>query len=192
MLKFGNSCQGLDPTKVAHELTLETGVAWGSGEHATTRLCCSWLRTHLSGTDTNTEARRIMDYGAGSGVLGISALLFGAAEAVGVELMPDAVCEANANAKRNGVNFQCYHPSDPAVKELGNFDTLVANILAGPLVELVEEFVRLLRPGGALALCGIRDYQADTIIEKYSVHFEDVRIQSQDQGWVLITAFRGK
>ena len=102
--------QGVHDTP-KYELTLEGGMAFGTGEHSTTRLCCSWLRRQLGQEGANSGAR-VMDYGAGSGVLGLAALVFGASEAWGVEIDPDSISAAHANAAiNNQPGFKCYLPA---------------------------------------------------------------------------------
>ena len=94
-----------------HELVLEGGMAFGTGEHPTTQLCCNWLERTLAGMKKDGRKARVLDYGAGSGVLGMAALRFGAAEAVGVEIDRDSILAANANAALNQLHFPCYLPS---------------------------------------------------------------------------------
>jgi len=90
------------------ELLLEGGMAFGTGEHPTTRLCCEWLQAQLCG---GGGGQRVLDYGAGSGVLGLAALRFGAAEAVGVEIDRGSIRAAEANARLNGLHFPCFLPA---------------------------------------------------------------------------------
>ena len=89
-------------------------MAFGTGEHATTRLCCRWLRRQLA-QGSSSGGARVVDYGAGSGVLGLAALVFGAKEAAGVEIDPDSITAAHANAALNGMpGFRCYLPAEQA------------------------------------------------------------------------------
>eukprot|EP00903_Cladosiphon_okamuranus_P014851 g13752.t1 len=87
------------------ELELEGGRAFGTGEHPTTSMCCTWL-------EDNVQGQRVLDYGSGSGILGLAALSFGAKEAVGVELDLSAIASAAINAARNGLKMDTYHPQE--------------------------------------------------------------------------------
>jgi ribosomal protein L11 methyltransferase len=205
-----------------YELTLAGGMAFGTGEHATTRLCCSWLRRQIGQEEGANAGVRVMDYGAGSGVLGLAALVFGAAEAYGVEIDPDSISAAHENAALNSLpGFKCFLPAptasgpsaaieadikfaqrlrgaaesgeglaQPLPPECGSFDMVVANILAGPLVRLAPEIGRLCRPGGQLALSGILEPQAAMIQEAYAPFFEDLSVEANDRGWILVTGRR--
>ena len=182
----------------AYELVLEGGTAFGTGEHPTTRLCCRWLREQLVGGGGQRSVAgdvRVMDYGAGSGVLGLVALAFGAKEAAGVEIDVDSIYAAHANAVANAQpDFRCYLPAEsasagtaadvdmaqkirnptgtsacgdavPLPEDMKDYDMIVANILAGPLVRLAPEIARLCRPAGLLALSGILENQAEMILQ---------------------------
>ena len=179
-LRSERVCGGATP----HSLILQAGAAWGSGEHSTTQLCCRWLRETLAG---GRGGLRCLDYGAGSGVLGMAAALYGAQEVVGVEIDAAAIDVAHANAALNGIDFKCYLPSEDFGQD---FDLVVANILAQPLMQLSTELAGAVRPGGRLALCGIREYQAEEIVEAYSAYLADVHVEAEDRGWVLITGHK--
>jgi ribosomal protein L11 methyltransferase len=110
-----------------YEVTLEGGMAFGTGEHATTRLCCRWLRRQIS--KGNSDRLRVMDYGAGSGVLGLAALVYGAAEAAGVEIDPDSIAAAHANAAINNLPaFKCYLPAPSAGAGGGQRSSAAADV----------------------------------------------------------------
>jgi ribosomal protein L11 methyltransferase len=97
-----------------HELILQGGMAFGTGEHATTQLCCGWLEKTIVAMQLEGRIARVLDYGAGSGVLGLAALRFGAREAVGVEIDRDSILAAAANAGLNQLHMPCYLPSAAA------------------------------------------------------------------------------
>ena len=86
-------------------------MAFGTGEHPTTRLCCGWLEQTVAACARSGAAPRVLDYGAGSGILGLAALRFGAAVAMGVEIDKDSILAAHSNAALNGLDFRCYLPS---------------------------------------------------------------------------------
>lgn len=132
-------------TPPKHELVLQGGMAFGTGEHATTQLCCSWLERTLEALRSDGHPARVLDYGAGSGVLGMAALRFGASEAVGVEIDRDSILAAAANADLNQLQMPCYLPSAAAQGSQAADDALYATqirrIRPGPTARL-----RLLLP----------------------------------------------
>eukprot|EP00879_Flechtneria_rotunda_P033157 GHRR01036694.1.p1 GENE.GHRR01036694.1~~GHRR01036694.1.p1 ORF type:complete len:182 (+),score=51.90 GHRR01036694.1:303-848(+) len=166
-----------------------------SGEHPTTRLCLRLLAS------LSLQGSTVMDYGTGSGILAIAALLLGAESAVGTDTDPLAVRAAEANAALNGVAcklrvVRCgpnLNDLDPLLQLSGKgqdgntFDLVVANILRGPLVELQPRLTAYCKPGGQIALSGILDAQAPDVIEAYSPGFEGFQVHT-DGGWALVTA----
>jgi ribosomal protein L11 methyltransferase len=129
----------------------------------------------------------VVDFGCGSGILGIAALKLGAKRVVGVDIDPQAIEASLANAKRNKVEGQIelYLPKD----QPANFqaDVVVANILAGPLAELKAVISSYVKPGGKLALSGILQSQAQSVIDAYSDEFSFDPIAEQDE-WVRLSA----
>ncbi|MCK5331134.1 MAG: 50S ribosomal protein L11 methyltransferase, partial [Candidatus Marinimicrobia bacterium] len=109
----------VDPKAI--NIRLDPGIAFGSGTHPSTRLCLQWLDREISGGE------RVLDYGSGSGILGIAALKLGAAEAVGVDIDPQANAAALENASINQVNFPTCLPEELAPDK---YDIIIANILA--------------------------------------------------------------
>lgn len=171
------------PEADAVNLILDPGLAFGTGTHPTTALCLQWL----DGLDLNNKS--LLDFGCGSGILGIAGLLLGAAHAWGVDIDPQALQASRQNAERNGIDparFPVYYPEH--CPEL-TCDVLVANILAGPLISLETELANRIRPGGLLALSGILARQAEAVAQAYRNHFELDAITEQD-GWVRITGTR--
>lgn len=161
---------------------LDPGVAFGTGTHATTALCLQWL----DGLDL--VGKTVIDYGCGSGVLGIAAIKLGAAHVIGVDNDPQALEASAENARRNHVDdrIELYLPeafNEPLA------DVLVANILADPLLDLEPVFRRSLRPGGQLALSGILTGQEHEIIRCYSEHFEQVVAVEQEE-WQRVSGVR--
>jgi ribosomal protein L11 methyltransferase len=140
-------------------VTLDPGVAFGTGTHPSTALCLEWLdAAPLSGV-------RVIDYGCGSGVLGIAALALGAAAVDAVDIDPQARAAALDNAGRNSVGerLAVHAPGAP----LAPAAVLVANILAGPLVELAGTLSGLLGSGGRIALAGITAGQVEEVAAAY-------------------------
>jgi len=138
---------------------LDPGLAFGTGTHATTALCLDWL----DGLDL--AGRKVIDLGCGSGILAIAALKLGAAGAVAIDHDPQALLATRENAVRNGVadRLAVLGSGAPAPA-----DVVVANILAGTLIELAPEIVAMLRPGGRLALSGILAERVDDVAAAYS------------------------
>ncbi len=150
------------PDPQAVNVLLDPGLAFGTGTHPTTALCLEWL----DGQDL--AGKTIVDFGCGSGILAVAALKLGAARAIGIDIDPQALEASAENARRNGVaeRLTLFLAKDaPAAL---NADLVIANILAGPLVELAALICGHLRPGGALALSGILDTQADAVAAAYA------------------------
>jgi ribosomal protein L11 methyltransferase len=169
------------PDPAALTLVLDPGMAFGTGSHPTTRLCLEWLeRTLLAG-------KSLLDYGCGSGILAIAAARLGAASVLGVDIDPQAVDASRRNAEQNGVDALFL---DSAQRLSGQFDVLVANILANPLKVLAPAICGHLRPGGALALSGILVDQADELIAIYSPWLPLSVADSRD-GWVCLAGVKG-
>ena len=169
-----------DPQGV--NLKLDPGLAFGTGTHETTSLCLEWL------DGANLNGRSVLDFGCGSGVLAIAALLLGASHADGCDLDPQALLASQDNAAANGVvdRLRCYLPE--SMPE-ASYDLVLANILAGPLVELAPLLTRYCRPGADLVLSGILAEQSDEVLAAYRDHFElSAVVQKND--WVRIHGVR--
>lgn len=171
-------CAAPDADVVA--ITLDPGLAFGTGSHATTRLCLEWLQDFLE------RGATVLDYGCGSGVLAIAALKLGAREAVGTDVDPQAIRASCDNARANGVEATFVIPDALAVRA---FDVVVANILANPLILLAPVLAARVRPGGRLALSGILEAQAADVIAAYTPWFT-LRAWRASEGWVLLAGER--
>ncbi|GGD70318.1 50S ribosomal protein L11 methyltransferase [Lacimicrobium alkaliphilum] len=153
------------PDPGAVNVMLDPGLAFGTGTHPTTALCLRWL----DGLDLTKCT--VVDFGCGSGILGIAALKLGAARVIGIDIDPQAIQASAENARRNSVaeQIELYLPEQqPAL----NADIVVANILAGPLRELRQVITDYCRPGTMLALSGILKEQAEDISNLYSKDFD--------------------
>jgi ribosomal protein L11 methyltransferase len=160
------------------ELRLDPGLAFGTGTHPTTALCLAWLDAH------DMTARRIIDYGCGSGILGIAAALLGAARVDCVDNDPQALESTAANAVRNAIGERVHcSPSERFDGEPA--DVLLANILAGPLVDLAPRLIRYVGPGGRIVLSGLLEEQADEVAAAYEPACELTDLATQD-GWVRL------
>ncbi len=153
-----------DPDGV--NLMLDPGLAFGTGTHPTTSLCLHWLDS------LDIEGKTVVDYGCGSGILAIAALLLGAEKVIAVDNDPQALAATRENARRNKIapeRLQVYLPDQAPEVEA---DITVANILAGPLIELSPVISGMTKTGGLLGLSGILREQASTVLERYTEWFE--------------------
>jgi ribosomal protein L11 methyltransferase len=159
---------------------LDPGLAFGTGTHPTTRLVLAFLEQCIGGGE------RVLDYGCGSGILAIAALRLGAASARGVDIDPQALVAARANAMQNSVAAQFAAPGGEAGFDA---DVVVANILANPLIALAPLLAHAIRPGGHAVLSGIlRDQQAE-VARAYAPWFE-MAPPVFDEDWVLLAGRR--
>ena len=180
------------PEPSAINIRIDPGVAFGTGTHATTRLCLAWLDAHLRGGE------RVLDYGCGSGILAIAAARLGAAEVVGVDIDAQAVQSARDNSRANGISAECARytdPSDlvsPSHASSGCFDIVLANILANPLKLLAPALLARVAPGGALVLAGLLSRQADELLALYRQLGPQVRLRvwAQAEGWACLAGRR--
>ena len=158
---------------------LDPGLAFGSGTHPTTALCLEWI------DQVDLKGRSVLDFGCGSGVLAIACRLKGAAPVIAVDHDPQALEATADNARRNGLGgtIDCRLPAD---FEPGPVDCVLANILAGPLIELATLLSSSLRPGGELALSGILDDQADAVAAAYARQPLELIDRTHRDGWVRL------
>ena len=205
-------------------IILEPGLAFGTGDHPTTRLCLRWLHRlstnskdgGSSSSSNNTKPiKKILDYGTGSGVLAVAALLiFPLATAIGTDIEPLSIKSARQNAALNGVGGDRFRallvdadlsssPSsnsrtaaeqkeeeDAMGQHKGSCDIVIANILQGPLLDLASLLASYSAPGSWLALSGIlKDRQAEEVIERYSEWYDGFEVE-EENGWALVTARR--
>ena len=170
-----------DPDGV--NILLDPGLAFGTGTHPTTAMCLRALDADLS------PGKRVVDYGCGSGILGIAAARLGATAVLGVDNDPQAITASRDNAQRNEVPdaaFPVVLPQDDLVASWqASADWVVANILAGPLVALAPVLTLLMVPGGRLLLAGLLVDQAEAVIEAYAPGVA-LSIADQQEEWVLL------
>ncbi|WP_313117824.1 50S ribosomal protein L11 methyltransferase [Ectopseudomonas guguanensis] len=171
------------PEPDAVNLLLDPGLAFGTGTHPTTALCLEWL------DGQKLDNCSVLDFGCGSGILAIAALLLGAPQAVGTDIDPQALEASRDNASRNGIDparFPVYLPADLPQQPA---DVVVANILAGPLVSLAPQITALVKAGGRLALSGILAEQAEEVRTAYAGAF-DLDPTAEKDGWVRISGVK--
>jgi ribosomal protein L11 methyltransferase len=160
---------------------IEVGARlWVGPTHPTTLSVLTFLESQIRGGE------KVLDYGCGSGILAIAAAKLGAARIDAVDIDPQAVQTALANARVNRVELRAALPEAlaPAV-----YDIVVSNILAQPLIVLAPLLAARSARGGRLALAGILDSQAAEVAAAYSPWFE-LRTEQPGQGWALLTGLR--
>jgi ribosomal protein L11 methyltransferase len=169
-----------DPDAVI--VRLDPGLAFGTGTHATTAMCLSWLDAHAP------RHAQVIDFGCGSGILAIAALKLGAARACCHDIDPQALLATLENAQANGVADATVICAAVAQLPAG-VDVLLANILSGPLCELAPLFATLVRPGGHVILSGLMQHQEAEVTAAYDAWFDTTPIAARE-GWVALNAVR--
>lgn len=162
-------------------MTLDPGLAFGTGTHPTTALCLEWLAAQ------DLQDSVIIDYGCGSGILAVAALLLGAKQAHGIDIDPQALTATQYNAEKNRVLDRISYCL-PEQFERTQADVVVANILAKPLIELSEIIAGLVKPGGYLVLSGILNEQAEAVSEAYRAQGMQVAEPISQEDWCRLDA----
>ena len=168
------------PPQARIVIRLDPGLAFGTGTHPTTRMCLRWLAQR---GDRGLPLGRVLDFGCGSGILAIGAAKHGAVEIDAVDIDDAAVESTVLNAQANGVTLNAGLPA--AVS--GQYDTVLANILATPLKMLAPLLWSCVAPGGHLVLSGILAQQAEELIGAYAPYGE-LSVTDQEDGWILMTS----
>lgn len=168
------------PSAEAINIVLDPGMAFGTGSHPTTRLCLEWL------CDAVQPGCSVLDYGCGSGILGIAAAKLGAGDVLGIDIDEKAVEAARDNAARNEATLRLQHSAVP----LGDtFDIVVANILTNPLCVLAPAIAARVAPGGRVALSGVLETQAAQVIEAWSPLIA-LQVGATLDGWIRLEGRR--
>jgi ribosomal protein L11 methyltransferase len=157
-------------------LSLDPGLAFGTGSHPTTHLCLQWLASEMP------QDAQLLDYGCGSGILAIAARLFGAGQTWAVDIDEQAVESTLYNATVNAVTLSAALPDGLPD---GQFDVVVANILSNPLKVLAPMLSKRVKPGGSLVLSGVLERQAEEVAAFYAPWVNLTIWQSLD-GWVCL------
>jgi ribosomal protein L11 methyltransferase len=170
-LEQGTVCMLLDP-----------GLAFGTGTHPTTALCLEWLAVH------DLAGKIVIDYGCGSGILAVAAVLLGAKEAHAVDIDPQALTATLSNAEKNAVQdkIKVYLPEQLPKMQA---DIVLANILAKPLCELSERISALVKSGGALVLSGILAEQTTQVADAYRSSIE-LNAPAQQEDWIRLDGLK--
>ena len=165
------------PAQARQIIRLDPGLAFGTGTHPTTRMCLRWIAQH------GVQGQRVLDYGCGSGILAIGAAKYGAREIDAVDIDDAAVTSTVLNAEANGVNLV----AGLTDKAQGQYQTVLANILASPLKVLAPLLVSYVASGGSLVLAGILERQADELKAAYAPWIQ-LEVADSEDGWILMTA----
>ncbi|KAK7317714.1 hypothetical protein RJT34_02169 [Clitoria ternatea] len=194
------------PDVQATNIILNPGLAFGTGEHATTKLCLLLLHACIKGGE------HVLDYGTGTGILAIAALKFGAALAVGIDVDSQAIASASQNASLNNIRpnqmqlrlidsktsssskgywkFGVIEGENSCeiqtVTDSAMFDVIIANILLNPLLDLADEIVSCAKPGAVIGLSGILTEQVQYIIQRYSPFLESVEVSKMGD-WACVS-----
>jgi ribosomal protein L11 methyltransferase len=172
------------PTAARKVITLDPGLAFGTGTHPTTRMCLRWTAQH------GVEGQRVLDYGCGSGILAIGAALYGAGQIDAVDIDEAAVQSTRDNALANHVTLNVGLP-DMIGAAQGQYHTVLANILATPLKVLAPLLCGYVNKtgamGGNLVLAGILERQAEELQQAYAPYVR-LEVADSEDGWILMTA----
>lgn len=158
-------------------LTLDPGLAFGTGSHPTTALCLKWLCSNPP------RDQEVLDYGCGSGILAIGALKLGARKVVAIDIDSQAVTSTQDNAKQNDVHLEVGQPS--FLKNDQQFNLVIANILSNPLKLLAPALCQHILANGNLILSGVLSRQADEVMHHYKP-WVDISVWKEQDGWVCL------
>ena len=159
-------------------IRMDPGLAFGSGSHETTRLCLEYLDS------SNLKELTVLDYGCGSGILGIAALSLGAKNVIAVDIDPQAIIATKENAKINNVDKKISIVSSEGLADI-EADILIANILSNPLMTLRDKFIELIKSNGRIVISGIMKKQLQEVSKHYEEFCNIVDIKERNK-WCLI------
>jgi len=174
-------CQA--PAPEATVIRLDPGLAFGTGSHPTTALCLAWLAANPP------RGCRVIDYGCGSGILAIAALKLGAQQVIAVDIDEQALGACVSNLRANRIDAARVQTGFPQDMDDSPADLLIANILAGPLIELAPRFAGLVKPGGQILLSGILKSQREDIQLAFRTDFRLAPAETRED-WVCISGTR--
>lgn len=171
------------PVPDAVNIMLDPGLAFGTGTHPTTALCLEWL------DEAPLQDKIVIDYGCGSGVLAIAAVLLGARQVIAIDNDPQAILASESNRALNGINAAQMSVHLPGAPDHPQADVLVANILSGPLEQLTPVLAALVKPGGRLILSGVLSLQTQSLMDSYDPWFAMRPPVTRDE-WVRVEGVR--
>ena len=154
-----------DPEAVI--VSIDPGLAFGTGTHPTTSLCLTWLEQHPEKDNT------IIDFGCGSGILSIAAAKLGYPRVDAIDHDPQAIAASRKNIKKNHVE-SCVSVHEPGNAPLHKADIIIANILLHPLLNLQQTFRQQLKHRGVCVLSGILIQQVPQLLAEYHEHFTHI------------------
>ena len=178
---FGELCicpEGMQAPDVEHIVTLDPGLAFGTGTHPTTALCIQWI------AESTCDFTSCLDFGCGSGILALCAAKKGVQELVAVDIDPQAITATLENARKNDVHIEAGMPDIVGERQ---FSLVMANILAGPLVELAPQIASHTKQSGEIVLSGLLEAQEKEVIQAYKPWFSNFVVAVED-GWLRISA----
>lgn len=158
-------------------IIVDPSIAFGCGNHETTKMCLEWLEDHV------TNDSKVLDYGCGTGVLAIGAVKLGASFAQGIDIDPNSIESSIKNAAENSVTEKTSFGDNPPTQQ---FDLVVANIFSNVLISLVENITSSLKQSGRLALSGIIENQVDKVQEEFEKHGISFNKPKQMGQWFLL------
>lgn len=167
-------------------LSIEPGLAFGSGTHETTRLCLEALENYI------TEETTVLDVGCGSGILSIASLLLGAKKAVGVDIDALAVKTAKENGEVNGFTEPEYTVLEGNLTEKvsGKFDVVVANIVADVIIMFCKDVAAYMKEGGLFITSGIIDTKEQQVVDAFNRYGFKIKARHSEKGWVCFECTR--
>jgi ribosomal protein L11 methyltransferase len=174
-------CEAPQPNAV--NIRLDPGLAFGTGTHPTTSLCLQWLDS------ADLSGKTVIDYGCGSGILAIAALLLGAEKVYAVDIDPQAIEATKQNLERNDIHSERLVLGLPEEVDLPKADVLVANILAEPLRQLADSIANAVQPSGNLVLSGLLESQAEELKSLYSQWF-DMDAVATEEDWARLSGVK--
>jgi ribosomal protein L11 methyltransferase len=186
-MRFGRRlwiCPGgqVAPDASAVVIELDPGLAFGTGTHQTTAMCLEWL------DGAALAGRTVLDFGCGSGILALAALKLGAASASAADIDPQALLATRENSVRNHLESRLdIWPADSLPE--ARWGVVLANILAGPLIELAPRLAAATQPSGAILLAGMLESQAESVAGAYRPWFHMSEF-ARREGWTALTGTR--
>ena len=180
--------EALDDPKGRAVLSIEPGLAFGSGTHETTRLCLQTLEKYINNDTT------VLDVGCGSGILSVASLLLGAKKAVGVDIDALAVKTARENGLENGFSeprLQILH-GNLTDKVTGKFSVVVANIVADVIIYFCSQVASFMEDGGVFITSGIIDTREQEVLDAFAQNGFVVKARHEEKGWVCFECVRAK
>ena len=166
----------------AATIVIEPSMGFGTGHHATTRLCLAVLQ------QIDLLGRSVIDVGTGSGVLAIAARRLGAAAVLAIDEDPDAIAAAEGNVALNGESRIALEATDLRSSPIGQFDIVVANLTGGLLVGSAARLKSFVTPAGRLVLSGFMDHEEREVLAAFGTHALDTRAQEDE--WICVVLSR--